>query len=298
MKNKKSRNKFLCEAKVIIIIINYNTEQETIKCLQSLKKLKYKNFEIILIDNNSDNFNKIKDFTKKNCELRIKNYELNKNTGFTGGVNFGIKKALKNKTNIDYIWLLNNDALVDKNTLTELVKTAKEKNSAVTGAKIFSLSKNIIKLKNLEADGGTFNWIQGSFPKGAIKNPKWITGTSMLIKKNIFEIIGLFDEKFFLYYEDVDFCFRLKKNGFKLSVSEKAFVSHKKSSSTNMLGKDVILYYHYRNLMLLTKKHAPKIIKYIIYLWSYFLILRYPFSKYIKYAIYDFHNNKFGKFNH
>src|SRR3989338_5704415 len=243
MKNKKSRNKFLCEAKVIIIIINYNTEQETIRCLRSIKKLKYKNFEIILIDNNSDNFNKIKDFTKKNCELRIKNYELNKNTGFTGGVNFGIKKALKNKTNVDYIWLLNNDALVDKNTLTELVKTAKE--------------------KNLEADGGTFNWIQGSFPKGAIKNPKWITGTSMLIKKNIFEIIGLFDEKFFLYYEDVDFCFRLKKNGFKLSVSEKAFVSHKKSSSTNMLGKDVILYYHYRNLMLLTKKHAPKIIKYI-----------------------------------
>ena len=288
--------------KITIIIINYNTEKETIKCLKSLQKLNYKNFEVILIDNASNNFNKIEIWIKKykNQNKNIKIYKLKYNNGFTGGVNFGIKKTLKNKT--DYVWLLNNDTIVDKNCLTELVKTAEQENSAITGNKIFSLSKKQTKLKtnksNLEFNSGSFDWIRGSYPKGAIKKHKWITGTSMLIKKEVFEIIGLFDERFFLYYEDVDFCFCARKKGLKLSISEKALLWHKKSSSTKILGKDLILYYHYRNLMLLTKKHAPKTIKYIIYLWGYFLIFRYFFSKHIKYAIYDFYHNRFGKFNH
>lgn len=281
--------------KIAIIIINYNTEKETMECLKSLQKLNYKNFEIILIDNASDNFNKIKTNIEKykNQNNNLKIYKLKYNTGFTGGVNFGIRKALQNKA--EYVWLLNNDTIVDKNCLTELIKTAKQENSFIVGNKIFSFS---LKRTKLEFNGGRFDWIRGSYSKGAIKKPKWITGTSMLIKREVFKKIGLFDEKFFLYYEDVDFCFRARKNGLKLSVSEKALLWHKKSSSTKSIGKYLILYYHYRNLMLLTKKHAPKTIKYIIYIWGYFLIFRYFFSKYIRYAIYDFHHNKFGKFNH
>ncbi|MBV4432325.1 glycosyltransferase family 2 protein [Clostridium tyrobutyricum] len=215
---------------VYIVLVNFNGYKDTIECVNSLKKISYKNLRIVIVDNASTNnsVNLLKDNTN-NCII----IESRKNLGFAGGNNLGIKYALDNKA--DYILLLNNDTLVEKNFLDNMLNPfIKDKKVGLVGCKImYYPQKNIIWY-----GGGYIDWFKfigahygmGETDKGQCNDEKiidFMTGCCMLIKKEVFEKVGFLLEDYFMYFEDVDFCVKVKNAGYKIWYNPKAKIYHK-----------------------------------------------------------------------
>ncbi len=127
----------------------------------------------------------------------------------------------------------------------------------------------------------------------------------MFVNKKVFEKIGMFDERYFLYFEDADFCVRARRAGFKLTVASDAIVRHNPSSSTSKLGAALLLRYHYRNAHLFNMKNAPFKIKVLLPFWSIWIIIKQAIkillmknimaSKAILNGVLDFYRSRFGK---
>jgi len=199
--------------KIYIIILKFNGEKEIKDCLASLQLIKVpKGWEIkiIVVDNSKTNL------------------------GFAGGVNVGIKEALKNGA--EAVLLLNQDTKVEKDFLSPLL----ENQADIVGP--------VIKFKRrgewVYDFGGRINWWLGENKHWEIQNPKskiqnkfkiknskikdidYISGCAMMIRRGVFEKIGLFDERYFLYFEDADFCLRAKKAGFKIAIEPNSIIVH------------------------------------------------------------------------
>lgn len=334
-KNKKTKVK----PKVFIIVLNYNGFEDTVECLKSLNKIYYKNFEVILVDDNSQ------DKSPQKLKSFLKNYKLNykiefiqskKNRGFAGANNLGIKKALKK--NADYILLLNNDTTVERDFLNHLIDVAEHdfdflhtfRHKIIKNPKIGILGPKILyydKKNLIWFGGGKFNWFFGGehldfnkkdttfghptsdVPSDVLDAPvavDWISGCCMLIKKEVFEKIGLLKEEYFLYYEDTDFNLRARKEGFVCVYVPYARIYHKVSRFTKKLSDPIIWYYHFRNALYLAYNNAPFILgKIAIHFWVFYKLLK-QFIKlfipskrkgaiYIIRGIFDFYKGKMGK---
>lgn len=302
--------------KVSIVILNWNGWQDTLECLNSLEKITYSNYEVIIIDNNSTNesVEEIKNWiANKKTSVNHKLMISSQNSGFAGGNNPGIEYAVRNKS--DYILLLNNDTTVDLEFLEKLVKVGESnENFGIIGPKIYyETDKNRIWF-----GGGYFTWLGGGqhmeFDKiddkpldDKIKEVDFMTGCCFLVKREVIEKIGLMNENFFLYYEDTEWSLRARKNGYKVIYASDSHIWHKVSQSVKPLSNPVIHYYHIRNALLLSKLYAPKIILGFIYLWSaskYFKqiikIIFFPAKKeiaeMIMSGINDFYSEKFGAY--
>lgn len=310
--------------KVFIIILNWNGWKDTIDCLTSLESINYpkNDFEIILIDNAStdDSLKNLKNSIPafKNKITLVENKE---NLGFSGGNNIGIDYAQKNKA--DYTLLLNSDTVADPDFLKGLVLAGEGRKSAgIIAPKIYFFDEK----KTIWFNGGKFSWVFGSdhidFGKidnsettGGQKKTEFITGCAMLVKSAVFKKAGLLDERFFLYYEDVDFSLRARKSGFECVVVEHSKVWHKipleslknrVSGASKKIGSPSVLYYHYRNAMLLVQKNGPwpmKLIKHFWALWKLakqgikiaFFPEKREISKAISWGFFDYYKGKFGK---
>ena len=295
-------------SKVSIIILNWDNYKDTKECLESLKKITYPNYEIIIVDNGS------KDGSTQKIQKEFPNhiYIYNKdNLGFSGGNNEGIKYALER--NSDYILLLNNDVTVESDFLNFLVE--KGENDLKVGIlvpKINYYSKpDIIWLA-----GGYISKIRGSgFPIGKGKNEnqyvedRFITfssGCCILIKKEIFKKIGLWDVNYFLYGEDTDFCKRTIDTGFKLLYVANSKIYHKIGITTKKTNSPLPIYYATRNRLYFSKKLCGN----WFYIFFIYLILTTCLIKFIiwkinqkeeniyysKKAIADFLYKKMGEF--
>ncbi len=279
-KGKKERVKKLKSSfyfpKVSIVILNYNSSEHTIECLESLyRNIKYEKFQVIVIDNGSKKEDLLK--LKNWCSLQnvktifcdeqtfpskneaftkeIVFIETKKNLGFAAGNNVGITYGLN--CGADYIWLLNNDTIVAENALFELV------NLAQTDSKIGLISPKIYcfnDFRKVQYDGEriVFEGIpddKDDFPKATTLT----TGCSLLIRSDVIREIGLFDEDFFLYFEDNDFTMRTLNAGWKVYYQPQSKIYHKGGSSIGRwLKTPLSVYYASRNLLLFTQKHYPK----------------------------------------
>ncbi len=294
--------------RVFIILLNYNGQNDTCECLASLKKITYSNYRIILVDNGSKDGGKFLGWVGKKFPEVI-TIARETNTGFSGGNNVAIRYAIAHSA--DYILLLNNDTIVALDFLTHLINAAESsKDIGVVGAKIYFAGT-----KKIWYNGGIFSWFGGgkhvdynkldNYPsEESVKETDYVTGCTLLIKREVIEKIGLLEEAFFLYYEDVDFSLRARKAGYRLVVAQGSHVWHKISQTTKKLGNPVIQYYHYRNAFLLSRRNAPRILLAGIYLWSALqyikqLILLLSPSKHanaraIMRGIQDFHKGNFG----
>lgn len=301
--------------KVSIIIVNYNGAEDTNECLNSLKKIDYENYEVIVVDNASGDasfvLNKMhQDFSD------VKILALPHNHGFAGGNNAGINHALGNGA--EYMLLLNNDTVIARDFLTRMVEAAQsDECAAFVGAKIYFLNEP----KRIWFNGADFSWISGGkhYQYGQIdpdpdetrlKNTGYVTGCALLARAKVIQDIGLLSEDFFMYYEDVDWSLRAQKAGYKTIVAPAAHIWHKVSRSAEKMGVPVIHYYHIRNALILTKKHAPFAVKMFVYAWSVThylkqtakLMFRDLVSKHIARAIMegieDFYRGKYGKMNY
>lgn len=242
--------------KVAVVILNFKVKDETLKCIRSVQKSDYKDLEIIVVDNNSED-GLAQEMQKIEDVVFIQN---NQNLGYTGGNNIGIKKALE--LGADYIFILNADTLVEKNTIGSLLTTAERENAGIVGPKILFFDRKTIwyaggtfDLKNVlgghrgvdEKDAGQYDQIEQT---------ENVTGGAMFVRIDVFKKIGLFDENYFLYYEDSDFCYRAKKKGFKLFYDPFAVVYHHNARSSG-LGSPLQDYFITRNRMLFASKFLP-----------------------------------------
>lgn len=245
---------------VSIIIVNFNSWRDTIECLKSLKKITYKHFSVIVVDNNStdDSAKNIASFLKENQTLNAISYKLKANYGFAGGNNIAIRKALTKEA--DYVLLLNPDTIVEPNFLTELIEVAEAWNKkgklAFFGPRIY-LKLEAGNLK-LYSNGGIINWSQtkGTLkdygkPAGEVREKEpfetdYVSGTCVLASKQVIEQIGLMREDYFLYYEDTDWAIRAKKEGI-VSITVPSSIIWHKASATTKEGSPSYLYYHMRN---------------------------------------------------
>lgn len=184
------------------------------------------------------------------------------NVGYAEGINKAIQKHLHE---YDYFLILNPDIKIKKGLLSELLKTfTKGSHVGVVGPKIFDERGNIWslggELEKNRYSGGLMSYGRKDTKRKEVVPVDFVSGTAMLVRKEVFEKIGLFAKDYFLYYEDVDFCLRARKAGFACVVNPKAEIIHFASSTT---GKDspLMQYYLARNHLLLIERFAPVRVK-------------------------------------
>lgn len=292
---------------VYIIILNWNGLEDTSECLESLKKLDYDNFDVILVDNNSSG-DDVKAIEEQFGDFILKIIVNNSNLGFSGGNNVGIKYALENGA--DYVLLLNNDTVVEPDFLSRMIGS--EKNDKSTGIitpminyysnkdKIWSAGGNIRKIK---ASGFTFGYNENAEKHNYDKLCTFASGCCMLIKSEVIKDVGLLDENYFLYLEDTDYCQRTLDAGYKILYVGSSKIYHKVFSTTTKQNAMLPLYYSVRNRLYFAKKNLGFFFYLaFFYLATVFLIKAIfvnKFDKEMLKVVYlsfkDFFQNKMGK---
>lgn len=242
------------EPLVCIILVNYNGYNDTKVCVESLQKVNYRNYKIIILDNCSKDASALKNDVELN-EIADILYS-DTNSGFSGGNNIGIEYAKKYSP--EYILLLNNDTEVTPDFLGNLVVIAEKNNNVgiVTG-NIFYFSD---KSKYWYA-GGDYDFKTGYTNPVKFKNeispePRDVTfasGCVMLISQKCLSECGNLCEDFFLYSEDTEYCCRVLNNGFRIIWAPDSVVYHKVSASTGNNSK-FQQYYLVRNNLYIVKK--------------------------------------------
>jgi len=286
--------------KVSIIILNWNGWPDTIECLESLNRLDYSNFEIILIDNGSKEKPPL--VNVQFLKLSIFQVFNEENLGFAGGNNQGINIALERGA--DYVLLLNNDTTVEPDFLKKLIAVAEEnKNYGILGPVINYYDEP----DKIWFAGGQLNGLktQGRHifitPKNNLEKVDYITGCCLLIKKEVIEKIGLLAEEYFLYYEDTDWCQRAQQVGYFCGLVKEAKIFHKQSRSAQEFSYPYI-YYHSRNGLMFASRYGVKILVYSASGWIFLkqiikIIIGYKkdWAKPVMCGIIDFWRGKRGK---
>jgi len=245
-----------------IVILNWNGWRDTLDCVASCRKLAYDNARIVVIDNgSSDDSEKILRDNLPDIEV----IQSGANLGFAGGNNVGIRHAMDHGA--DYVWLLNNDTVVDPFALTALVEAAgQDSRAGMAGSKIFTFDeprrlwfaggfwkygKLLLQVRGLnEEDTGKFD---------RASEVDFLTGCSLLIRATTVRDIGLLNEDYFLYWEDTDWSARALEHNWKVLYAPRSTVWHKVSASFNPVT-DEQAYYYLRSKLLFYALHAPAVL--------------------------------------
>lgn len=236
---------------VVVVVLNWNGWQDTVACLESLRRQSYASFELLVVDNDSTN-DSVAQIKKAIPGVRL--LQSGANLGFGGGCNVGIRHALKKAA--DYVWLINSDATADPNALLALVHVADE-NAAVASVGSVLYEAHSVDQIQLWGGGRVQLWSGRCHHQQAPARLDFISGASVLLRCVALERVGLFDEStFFMYWEDTDLSFRLRDAGWQLAVAEESRVWHKQSAS---VGKQTALLDQYftRSGVRFLRRYAP-----------------------------------------
>lgn len=245
---------------VLIVVLNWNGLDDTEACLESLTKQTYPNFNVALVDNGSIEQGTAERLTalKKQYGDRLQILRNQTNLGFAGGVNTGIRFGLDE--GFDYIALFNNDAVAEPEWLERLVNISREQSSAITtGLLLHEDGKTIDSTGDWYTTWGLpFPRSRGnltdSAPEGGVVFGG--SGGATLYTSDLFRKIGLFDETFFAYYEDVDISFRALLAGYT-AYYEPAAVAYHKQGATSSKIPGFAVKQTMKNLPLLYIKNVP-----------------------------------------
>lgn len=269
---------------ISVIVVSFNGREIIGECLNSLKNQSIKNIEIIFVDNGSKDFSY--EYVKENFP-DIDLIKLENNTGFAKANNFAIKKS-----KYEFIALINNDAVADTYWLEKL-HNAIQKDSFLGSctSKILLYKKNII-----DTAGDTLSIFGYGYKRGhgeninKYNNPEEVlsaSGCACMYRKKALEKIGLFDEDFFAYYEDVDLSLRLQLNGYKCLYVPEAIVYHK-LGSTSKIGSNLFIYLTQRNQEYVLIKNLPFTLLIFIYplhiIYIIYTIIRFTLNGKFKIA--------------
>jgi GT2 family glycosyltransferase len=241
----------------MVVVLNWNGWQDTVTCVASCRTLTWPNFRIVIVDNGSTDGSEA--ILRTECpDADI--IQTGANLGFAGGNNIAVHRAMEH--GYDYVWLLNNDTVVDPQALTMLVEALERDPSAgIAGSKIYYLddpqriwfaggawSRGRLRLRQRGAhhlDMGQFD-IPG--PTGSV------SGCSMLVSRRVIEKIGPMDERYFLYWEDTDWCARAGKQDFRVLFVPASRVWHK-VSATVAPRSELQSYYNTRSALIFCRQH-------------------------------------------
>lgn len=231
------------------IVLNWNNKEDTKRCLQSLQGI---STDVIIVDNGS---------TDGSQELFREEFpdhvllETGHNLGYAGGNNVGLSYALKQK--YEYVFILNNDTVVDSHIIGAFLDGfEKYPDAGILGGKILMMDEP----NKLDHFGGNWNnrkmefdfygWREndnGQFETSVELD--YVCGAGVMIKREVLEKVGLFDPRFFLFWEEADFCFRARKAGYEVRTCPEAKLWHKVSASF-VGGKPHASYFAHRNRLL------------------------------------------------
>lgn len=255
--------------KTAVIILNFNSYNQTIECIESVKNITYPNYEIIVVDNNSkdDSLQQIKGSFPDVILLKSRD-----NLGYASGNNLGIKYALEK--NIEYICILNNDVAVDRNFLEPIIKTLMDdKNAAAAGPSICYYGQDDV----IQAMGGNINLYTG-LPTMKFKGKKqsqvkedmvsvdYLGGACFVVKAEILKKIGLIPENYFLFYEETEFFLNIKRQGYKLISIRDSRVYHKVSGTISKY-KGLSYFFLNRNRIIFVRRNARLYHKFIFFFY-------------------------------
>ncbi len=291
---------------IIIPVINGYFPRYLIKSLNNIRYPKTK-LEIIIVEI----LNKIEKVHLN--KIRTIRVYIGKKIGFGEAVNTGIKKSRGNA-----VFIINSDVLINDYCLKKLVRFyEKFGGNVIVGPSIYSSEKKF-KLSSFDTPGFGLNPFLGklTFEKNYLRNYKskrefevlWISGSAMLFSKETWEKVGKFDEKFFLYWEDSDFCTKAKKKGIKVYILSTAKIWHYGSASIGRTSYEKI-YYIIRNNYFFIYRYSNILGKTIIHLRNLFLISSKTFqyffvpssrdhNKAFLLGILDFYKNEYGVNRH
>ncbi len=237
---------------VSIIIVHYKNNKDLFECLESLYKHNKGSFEVIVVDNSE------KKSIKNLLISRYKNLKYipsKVNIGYGAGINLGAKQAKG-----DYIFILNPDTIFESNVISNLlIKIKKDKNIAIVAPILYTTENKIMEqgARDLTPLRAIFqlSFIKKIWPGNPFGRNYWVRkwkanslnkvdnvpGTAFLIRKDIFDRVGGFDEKYFLYFEEFDLCKRVRKLGYRLYIDSSSKLIHKWETTTKLLvNKDEI----------------------------------------------------------
>lgn len=310
---------------IFIIVLNWNSAEDTIHCIKSVLKLnKIKDVTIVVCDNDSkkESYEEIKKFVSdqtnisnliiseneipnyKNSNYKIVLIKNEKNYGYAGGNNRGVRFAL-NQEVMQYVWILNNDTEVAPDSLDYLIdKFESNKKYGVVGSKLVEF-ENRTKVQGI---GGVIN------PKFCTtkeigneltidenidelnyeKKVDYVIGASMMFNRLCLQTVGLMCEDYFLYYEEIDICNRIRQKNLEVGIASKSIVYHKHGASTGKGKSDIADYYSVKNRLIIVKKFYPcnlNIVKLSLFLIILNRLRRLEFKRAFKYlTLYNIDN--------
>lgn len=263
------------EPLVAIILVNFNTPQETKECVESLLSLNDSRFtyQLIIVDNGSKQELHL---PKKMMSDKIEILRMEANIGFTGGNNLGISHAVKT-INPDYFVLLNSDTVVDPDFIqTMLDRFNQEPELGICSSKIYFESGFEFYADDYSTQqqgkiiwyaGGEIDWQNlVGFHRGVdeldrgqfdhLRYCAYATGCSFMLKREVVEEVGILDKRYFLYLEDLDWSIRAVRKGYKVGFCPESIVWHKNAGSTQGSGSVIHQYYQTRNRLLFFLKYG------------------------------------------
>jgi len=262
---------------VYTLVLNYNNYADTVETIESVLSMNYDSNVILLIENSSDN-SIIQKIRTAFPNLAI--IENKKNLGYAGGNNIGIQAAIAGGA--EYIFLLNNDVILEKDVLEKCVSAMEKSPGCGACQPVIVASQN----KGMIWSAGTqlfFGYprlfLKGTkLQKNGIKTaPFGLVGCAVLFRRTALQKTGLFDEALFLFHEETDWCIRAKKMDFSLLIISNAIVCHKISTTIGMFSK-IYLYYVGRNWLLVGKKNFSFF--FYLYILSTEFLIRFPYYLY------------------
>lgn len=266
---------------ISIIILNFNQLPVTCEFLESTKKLTYPNYEIIMIDNASKE-NPTELINARYPEVKL--IVSDKNLGFTGGNNLGIKAARG-----DYYFIVNNDTEVTPDLLERVVETFDiDKTIGVVSPKIkyFSNPDTIQYAGFSEVNPFTGRGkTQGGkkIDNGDFDTPGYTAyahGAAMMVKKEVVDKVGMLPDNFFIYYEELDWSAHIRRAGYTIYYQPKGLIFHKESIT---MGKESAMkaYYHTRNRILFMRRNTKSYQFPVFVLFLSFVIIPRSILKYL-----------------
>jgi GT2 family glycosyltransferase len=247
--------------RVIAVVLNYNRREDTLACLASLAARSYENCKVILLDNASTD-GSVEAVGAAFPEVEI--IQLRENRGYAGNNNIGISAAMAHAA--DWVFILNEDTILDRDCLSCLVATGEsEPTIGIVGPTVYHFDEPGV----IQSAGGLIGryWESLHLAKNEpdheqFRQPHdvdWISGCGIMVRRGVIEQVGMIDERYFYYWEETEWCIRAGKAGWRIVHVPQAKLWHK-GVQRDYRPKPMVTYYATRNrLMTLAKHQAPLI---------------------------------------
>ena len=254
--------------RIHIIVVNWNQPENTVACLRSIATIEGIDPRVILVDNGSSD-DSVARVSKEFPEVEI--IRSPTNLGYGPGANLGIKQALAEDTNA--IFFLNNDTIIDRHILISLLPHMADDVGLLApliyyetpNNKIWSLGGNTNPLTLEKSNPGKNTIDHGNWQ--SVIERDFVPGTAILVPRKTIDTVGIFDENFWMYYDDADYCERVRRTGLRILVIPEAKVWHKIAASSGGRDSPNERYWMARSSILFFKKHSRP--------WQWIFIIPY-----------------------